>query len=140
VALSGNSLELNVDGGFTRDWTRYMKLFAFTSSHGQHVDQYGSDFGLTPLWRTSGDSSVVCVHLSPGGSIGEHQAVSNQLLCVVQGDGWVSGEGDRVPIAAGHAVLWREGEAHSAGTDSGMTAFVVEGAFEVMLPSDPASS
>jgi hypothetical protein len=36
-------------------------------------------------------------------------------------------EGERRPIAAGQAAFWQEGEEHESGTESGLTAMVVEG-------------
>jgi hypothetical protein len=46
---------------------------------------------------------------------------------VENGSGWVSGaDGERQPIEAGEAVLWGQGEEHESGSDTGMTALVVE--------------
>ena len=68
------------------------------------------------------------MHLGPGGLVGLHQAEPAQLFLVVQGSGWVrSGELAAVPISAGQAAFWESGEWHSAGSDAGMTAIVVEG-------------
>lgn len=51
-----------------------------------------------------------------------------QLFCIVAGSGWVSGEdGTRVPIRTGEAAWWDRGEIHESGTDTGMTAIVLEG-------------
>jgi hypothetical protein len=50
------------------------------------------------------------------------------LLCVVTGEGWVSGpDGNRIPIAVGRAAFWGRGEEHETGTDTGLTAIVLEG-------------
>jgi len=39
--------------------------------------------------------------------IGRHEAATHQLLCVVTGEGWVSGpDGNRIPIAVGRAAFW----------------------------------
>jgi hypothetical protein len=39
----------------------------------------------------------------------------------------VSGpEGERIAVAAGQAVHWDAGEEHESGTETGMTAIVVE--------------
>jgi hypothetical protein len=39
----------------------------------------------------------------------------------------VSGpEGDRVAVAVGEAFYWKAGEEHESGSDTGMTAIVVE--------------
>lgn len=76
----------------------------------------------------SGDLHVGCMRLSPGGLIGMHRTSAPQLLAVVEGHGWTRGEeGEKMPISAGGAVFWEQGEMHETGTDSGMMAIVVEG-------------
>ena len=70
---------------------------------------------------------MVVIEIAPGGVVGRHPAVVAQLFVVVRGSGWVSGgDGEREPIMVGEAVLWEQGEEHESGSDSGMTAFVVE--------------
>lgn len=93
----------------------------------RHVDRYESDFFLSRL--TQSDSlHVACMYLRPGGLVGNHRAVSTQLFAVVDGEGWVRGaQSERVSMAAGEAVLWESGEEHEAGTETGMTAIVIEG-------------
>ena len=60
--------------------------------------------------------------------IGRHEAATHQLLCVVTGEGWVSGpDSNRIPIAVGRAAFWGRGEEHETGTDTGHTAIVLEG-------------
>jgi hypothetical protein len=45
----------------------------------------------------------------------------------MEGNGWVSGvDGRRVPIRAGQAAFWEDGEPHESGTDKGMRVIVVE--------------
>jgi quercetin dioxygenase-like cupin family protein len=69
------------------------------------------------------------IEIAPGGVVGRHPAVVTQLFVVVRGSGWVSGSnGEREPIEPGQAVLWDEGEEHESGSDTGMTALVLEGA------------
>lgn len=58
--------------------------------------------------------------------MGYHPAGTYQLFAVVDGDGWVRAEGDRVAIRAGEAAFWEPGEEHGAGTDTGMVAIIVE--------------
>jgi len=49
------------------------------------------------------------------------------LFLVVQGEGWVSGESDkRVFIKTGEAAYWEKGEWHESGTESGITAIIIE--------------
>jgi quercetin dioxygenase-like cupin family protein len=77
--------------------------------------------------RLAGDAHVVLIEVAPGGVVGRHPAVGDQLFAVVSGSGWVSGAGDeRESIRAGEAVLWEPGEEHESGSDEGMTVLVVE--------------
>lgn len=109
-----------------------MELYSFGSEAGHHVEKFGSDFILSPLMNPTDTSRTVCMHLPPGGMVGEHEAMSLQLFCVVSGEGWVSGgDGNRRPIKAQEAASWARGERHSAGTETGLTAIVLEGAFTI---------
>ena len=103
-----------------------MRTFSCGPEVGRHVDRHGSDFRLSGLVHTAG-IHVACMYLAPGGLVGYHPATTYQLFAVIEGDGWVRGEGaERVPIKAGQAAFWQLGEHHEAGTDVGMTAMVVE--------------
>ena len=114
-------------------------MYSFGRRSGHHIDRFGSDFVLSPLTNPDGAARVACFHLDAGATVGEHEAVTGQLFCVVRGDGWVSGDdGRRTSIQRDQAAYWDAGERHAAGTESGMTAIVLEGdAFEVWAP--PAS-
>ncbi len=47
----------------------------------------------------------------------------------MHGEGWVKGKSpDRTRIQAGEAAYWDEEEWHEAGTETGMTAIIIEGA------------
>jgi quercetin dioxygenase-like cupin family protein len=71
---------------------------------------------------------VACFRIEAGGRIARHPATVRQLLAVVDGSGWVSGgDGERQPIRAGEAVVWEAGEEHETTTETGLTAFVIEG-------------
>ena len=103
-----------------------MQLVSFYSGLSRCISAFGSRFSLTPLVR-SDHMHVVCMYLDAGDQIGRHPATSSQLFIVVHGAGWVEGgDGTRVAIASGHAVLWQQGEEHAAGSDEGMVAIVVE--------------
>jgi quercetin dioxygenase-like cupin family protein len=83
---------------------------------------------------------VGCMHIPLGGGVGRHLAASPQLFIVVDGAGWVQGgDGVAVPIGAGEAALWQRDEEHAAGTDTGMTAIVVEGEALAGNPEDIGS-
>lgn len=104
-----------------------MKIFGFDQARGTHIDRHGSDFVIARLAHPAG-LHVACMYLGPGDLVGHHPASTAQLFIVVQGQGWVQGEDrQRVPIETGEAVFWEPGERHGAGTETGMTAIVVEG-------------
>jgi hypothetical protein len=105
-----------------------VRMFAFGPDNGHHIDNFGSDFVLSPLTNPDGAARAACFHLAPGGVVGQHEAVVGQLFCVVAGEGWVSGaDGSRRAIAASQAAYWVPGEDHAAGTATGMTVVVLEG-------------
>ena len=107
-----------------------MRIIAIDASAGHHIDQFGSDFVLTPLMNADEAARTIVMHLPPGGGVGEHEAGTDQLFCVMTGTGWVSGsDGVRVDIGAQQAAYWTSGELHAAGTDTGLTAVVIEGHF-----------
>lgn len=105
-----------------------MKVFRFDAGTGRPIDRFDSvNVVLSRIGRLDGSVQMGCFHLGPGGVIGYHQATMPQLFLVVQGAGWVRGEGpERRPIAPGQAAFWTGGEWHESGSETGMTAVVVE--------------
>lgn len=82
---------------------------------------------MTRVAGHGGQIHIGCMYLEEGGLVGYHEAVVNQLFFVVQGEGWVRGESDeKVQIQAGEAAFWQKNEGHEAGTDTSMTAIVLE--------------
>lgn len=75
-------------------------------------------------------SDGVSVHyatFSAGGRLGRHPATRRQSFTVVAGTGWVAGtDSERQAIAAGQTVIWEQGEEHESGSNSGMSAVIVE--------------
>ncbi len=105
-----------------------MRIFRFDPEKAKEIRDYGSaNAAIWPLARLSGPARVSYIRLAANGLIGYHQAAVPQLFCVVEGEGWVRGESSgRTPISRGQAALWEKNEWHESGTDSGMTAFVIE--------------
>ncbi len=74
-----------------------------------------------------GDVHIYFVTFDPGGSIGPHEAGFGQLFFPILGSGWVAGEdGERCPVSPGEAGCISRGEVHSKGSESGMTALMVQ--------------
>lgn len=105
-----------------------MKLYRFDTEVGRTIDRFGSiNAMISRVTRTAGSAQVGCIHLGENGLVGYHQAVVPQLFLVVQGEGWVTGEDrKKVPIRAGQAAFWTADEWHESGTETGMTAIVIE--------------
>ena len=84
---------------------------------------------ISPILRVADSLHISCLHLEASGLIGSHDAVSDQLLLVVQGSGVVTGEELQVvAIEPGCAVFWHQGEVHETrAQENGLTAIVIEG-------------
>lgn len=106
-----------------------MKLFRFDPGVGKSIDAYGSvGFVIARIAHLFDEAVVNCAYLEANGVIGYHQATVPQLFLVVNGEGWVRGETlERGPVEAGQAAYWEKGEWHESGTETGMTAIIVEG-------------
>jgi hypothetical protein len=68
-----------------------MELYRFDAAVGRPISKHGSRFVQLPLTSPEGGVRAACFHLPPGGVVGRHEAATRQLLCVVAGDGLVSG-------------------------------------------------
>ncbi len=81
----------------------------------------------TPLGHGEGEAHVYAIHFDAPGEIGPHEAGFDQLFVVVSGSGWASGaDGVRKPLRAGEAARFRRGEWHAKGSDTGMTALMIQ--------------
>jgi quercetin dioxygenase-like cupin family protein len=103
-----------------------VKLVAFDPTHAiTRFDSHGATIG--GIAQCTGDARVSLLRLAAGGVVGEHPAASAQLFLVVAGSGWVRVAGEaRRAIEPGQAAVWEPGEVHESGSDSGLTAIIVE--------------
>lgn len=106
-----------------------MQFFCFDQEAGRTIDRYESvNAKIARIMRTPGSVQIGCIHVGAAGVVGYHPAVCPQLFLVVGGEGWVCGEDrKRIPLKPGQAVFWTTGEGHESGSDTGMTALVIEG-------------
>ena len=75
----------------------------------------------------TGTAHVYTLHFEPGGRIGPHVTGFGQLLVPLTGLGWVAGaDGGRVSVEPGQAAFWSRGELHSKGSETGMTALMIQ--------------
>ena len=121
-----------------------MKIYRFDSGVGHAIDMFGSShLTLSRVVRLANEAQIVCMYLGPKGLVGFHQATIRQLFLVVEGSGWVRGEApEQVPITTGQAAFWEAGEWHEAGSETGLTAIVIESEAldpEQFMPEAPAS-
>lgn len=112
-----------------------MEIFRFERAERLMTHHGSTGLHATRVAAGAGEVQVTCLTLAPGGTIGTHPATSAQLLLVVTGSGWVAGQdGTRVPITAGQGARWEEAENHTTGTESGLTALVLEGPLTLFEP------
>ncbi len=74
-----------------------------------------------------GEAHAYLVRFEAGGAIGRHEAGFGQLFIVLDGAGWTSGDdGVRADVQPGDVVVFQRGEQHAKGSDTGMTALMVQ--------------
>lgn len=105
-----------------------MHILDLDDSRARSIDRFesiaASHLGVA---RIAGRGGLSLILVGPGGVLGRHPAVAQQLFFVVDGSGWVSGADDqRVGIRAGQAALWDAGEDHGSGSGEGLMAVVLE--------------
>ena len=105
-----------------------MHIIDFAPAHADPITEYNSrDARAQPLGEGQGEAHVYAVHVGPGGHIGPHPAGFGQLFCAVAGAGWVAGaDGVRHDLRAGQAAVIARGEVHAKGSDTGLTALMVQ--------------
>lgn len=79
------------------------------------------------LAEGSGEAHAYVLYFEPGGVIGPHEAGFGQMLLPLEGAGWVAGgDGERLRLGVGRAAFIERGEIHSKGSETGMTALMVQ--------------
>jgi quercetin dioxygenase-like cupin family protein len=74
-----------------------------------------------------GEAHACLIYIEPGGEIGPHEAGFGQIFLAVSGSGWVAGnDGVRIALPEGQAALIRRGDIHAKGSETGMTALMVQ--------------
>jgi quercetin dioxygenase-like cupin family protein len=92
------------------------------------VSEFGSSGAQwSAITRSEGECHVGRMRIEPGGVVGMHTTRTDQLFLVIDGSGWTRvADEPRRNLMVGDAVLWRTGEHHESGTDTGMTAIIVQ--------------
>jgi quercetin dioxygenase-like cupin family protein len=105
-----------------------VQIFRFDRDGADSITLYDSHtIGFVRVLKSAAGASIGVMYIDAGGVVGFHQAIGDQLFMVVAGAGWVTGM-DRVhvPVEAGQAAFWIDGEWHESGSASGMTAVLIE--------------
>lgn len=107
-----------------------MRIYRFDTEVGKEIDRFGSVKAVILKVVNLNDEAIVnCVYIRPNGKIGYHQAISQQLFLLVEGEGWVRSESQKeLVVREGHAVLWEKDKWHESGNEKGMTAVIIESA------------
>ena len=105
-----------------------MKAYYAGDRQYREITEYGSDGTfLAPFLEIKSGAQLNWIVFDPGGTVGDHQAASPQLMIVLSGEGWARGEGvEPLDIEQGDVVFWDAGEWHESGSEQGMTVLVIE--------------
>ena len=106
-----------------------MKVFRFDLKASKVDERFGSVKAIiTEVLNLDGKAAVNAVYIRPNESLSHRQAATQQLFLLVEGQGWIESESDKKhAIQAGQAVFWENNEGHETGTETGMTAVIIEG-------------
>ena len=115
------------------------QLIRFDKSVANAVEDYGARSTTSVhLGSGSGESHAYVLHFEADGEIGEHETGFGQLFVVVAGAGWVVSEADRHEVGIGDAVFLPRGVVHAKGSESGMTAIMIQ--MDNLEPTRPSRS
>jgi len=106
-----------------------MKVFRFDPAAGKEIEQFGSVKAIiSKILHLESEAEISSVYIRPNGKIGYHRAMTPQLFLLVQGAGWIRGENDeKLTVQEGQAIFLEQGEWHESGSETGMTAVIIEG-------------
>jgi quercetin dioxygenase-like cupin family protein len=106
-----------------------MKMFRFDPEIGSGAEQFGSVKAIiSKVVNLESEAAINVAYIRPMERIGFHQAIAPQLFLLAEGEGWVRNETDEItPIREGQAVYWEKDEWHESGSETGMTAVIIEG-------------
>jgi quercetin dioxygenase-like cupin family protein len=105
-----------------------MEILRADASLAEPIVEYDSKLAASvKLAEGAGEAHAYLVYFEPGGEIGPHEAGFGQIFWALAGDGWVAGgDGKRQLIEQGEAAFIRRGETHSKGSETGLTALMVQ--------------
>lgn len=104
-----------------------MQLLKFNNI-GQRIGNYHSISAFySKVIKTEEQTNIGFIEIKEGGIVGYHEAPVPQLFIVIQGEGWIEGEDKgRIALKCGEGVFWGKGEGHTSGSETGLTALVLQ--------------
>jgi quercetin dioxygenase-like cupin family protein len=131
LAAAPNSTPGAVEFGIGGSTTRHTGRVQVLSEHASRLENVltyeARGTSAVRLAAGYGEAHAYLLQFEAGGAIGRHEAGYGQLLIILTGQGWVSGhDGFRAEVAVGDVVLFDRGEQHAKGSDTGMTAVMVQ--------------
>lgn len=95
---------------------------------GQRISNYNSVSAFySKVIKTEEPTNIGFIDIEQGGIVGYHKAPVSQLFIVIQGEGWIEGEDNtRLTLKSGEGVFWEKGEGHTSGSETGLTALVLQ--------------
>jgi quercetin dioxygenase-like cupin family protein len=104
-----------------------MRVIETASGAAEPITEFDSVAATRVVVADGVDARAYAVSFEPGGSIGPHTAGLGQLFIPVALSGWAAGgDGQRHRISVGQIAHIARGEVHSKGSDTGMTAVMVQ--------------
>jgi len=105
-----------------------MKIFRFDPKIDQDNQQLGRVKAIIALVLQMDNSAKInAIYLHPNERISHQQALPQQMLLAIDGEGWMrSGTDELFPVQAGQAVFWEANEIQESGTETGITAVIIE--------------
>lgn len=105
-----------------------MEILKFGKELAKKIDNYDSISAYySKIMRTDSPTNIGFINIEQGGIIGYHKAPVPQLFLVLEGEGWIEGaDNNRITIKSGEGVFWNKGEGHISGSDTGLTALVLQ--------------
>ncbi len=112
----------------TDDRSHAIKIIDTSVDRAVVIDRFASRGARSvPIGHGSGECHVYALHFEPGGEIGPHEAGFDQLFVVAEGEGWGAGpDGVREALSTGDTMVFRRGEVHSKGSETGMRAIMIQ--------------
>jgi len=105
-----------------------MKIYRFNPEIGQGDEQFGSvKTIIARVLQLDGRAEINAVYINPGEHLSVQQVMRQQLFLLVDGEGWMQSEsGEKKTVRQGQAIFWEKGEWHESGSETGMTAVIIE--------------